>query len=152
MTYRKTVSSLQETARSNLTESAIRKGESLRQDIQAVSSNLLTASQNVILQSGSLAEKRQFFTSLSHNLITKIKCIQLNDLQSKQILVSTCNKNISLKEHQCLENKNQFTLNLQEIHINYIRPKNNYKNKLKLNFSLPVYLNFHLRKITKLLK
>ncbi len=141
-TYRKTASSLQETARSNLTESASRKGESLRQDIQAVSSNLLTASQNVILQSGSLEAKKQFLTALSRNLITQIKCVQLHDIQSKQILVSTCDNNISLEmDNQWSANQNQFSLNLQEIHINYIRPNNSSNNQLKLNFSLPVYDN-----------
>ena len=53
VTYKKARSSLLETARWNLTESAVKKGESITNAIAALKTNLLVASQTTVLQSGS---------------------------------------------------------------------------------------------------
>lgn len=90
VTYRKARSSLLETARQNLTESAIRKGERIGEAIEALQANLITASDTAILQSGSEAESQKFIQQLQQQLPTKIQCIQLIDLQTGKPVNSTC--------------------------------------------------------------
>lgn len=52
VTYRKARSAFLETARQNLTESAVRKGEIIQQSIEAVQNNLASASDAAIAQIG----------------------------------------------------------------------------------------------------
>ncbi|MFB2920739.1 ATP-binding protein [Aerosakkonema funiforme] len=88
--YKKARSSLLETARRNLTESAVRKGERIEESIQALEANLLTASETVVLKSGSAQEVAKFFTLLTKQLPTNIECIQLTNVSTGQVVVSTC--------------------------------------------------------------
>lgn len=90
VTYRKARSSLLETARQNLTESAIRKGERISEAIEALQANLITASDTAVLQSGSKEESQKFIKQLQQQLPTKIQCIQLIDLQNGKPVNSTC--------------------------------------------------------------
>lgn len=91
-TYRKARSALLETARQNLTESAIRKGESIEASIKALQANLLTASETAVLQLGSAGEREQFLEELQERLPTLVECIQLTEVASKTIVASTCGK------------------------------------------------------------
>ncbi|MGD2184033.1 ATP-binding protein [Lusitaniella coriacea] len=90
VTYRKARSALLETARQNLTESAVRKGESIGQLIAALKMNLLSASQSSVLARGDLAEDRAFVENLAQRLPTDIQCVQLIDWQTQDAIASTC--------------------------------------------------------------
>jgi signal transduction histidine kinase len=90
VTYRKARSSLLETARQNLTESAIRKGERIGESIEALQANLMTASDATVLQSGSPEQVEKFLTLLQTQLPTKVQCVQLTNTSNGQILSSTC--------------------------------------------------------------
>ncbi|HEY9750316.1 MAG TPA: ATP-binding protein [Allocoleopsis sp.] len=96
VTYRKARSSLLETARRNLTESAIRKGNGIQDAIKALQVNLVTASETSALQSGSLEQARQFVSQLQKTIPTQVQCIQLTDIQTGQLAVSTCGNQLQL--------------------------------------------------------
>ena len=88
-------SSLLETARWNLTESAVRKGESIGNAITALKANLLIASQTTVLQSGTAKEAQQFLAQLAPQLPTHVQCVQLTNLKTGKIIASTCSHNAS---------------------------------------------------------
>jgi two-component system, NarL family, sensor histidine kinase BarA len=90
VTYRKARSSLLETARQNLTESAIRKGDRIGESIAALQANLVTAAQASVLQNGSAELSQKFLQQLKEQLPTRIDCIQLTDLKNDKLLSSTC--------------------------------------------------------------
>ncbi|MFP4101515.1 sensor histidine kinase [Coleofasciculus sp.] len=92
VTYRKARSTLLDTARQNLTESAVRKAESIQEAISALQANLLTASQAIVLQSQSSTAYQQFISQLAQQLPTPINCVQLSDIQTQDIVSSTCNQ------------------------------------------------------------
>ncbi|MFM7365048.1 MAG: ATP-binding protein [Cuspidothrix sp.] len=83
-------SSLLNTARQNLTESAVNKEEKISDDIAALRSNLITASQTKVIQSGSSIKIQQFFQQLKQQLPTKIDCLQVTRLQQVDIIASSC--------------------------------------------------------------
>jgi two-component system, NarL family, sensor histidine kinase BarA len=66
-------SSLLKTARQNLTESAINKGEKIADAIATLKTTLLSASQTTIIQSGSPLQAQQFLTQIKQQLPTKIE-------------------------------------------------------------------------------
>ncbi|MBW4680739.1 MAG: two-component sensor histidine kinase [Microcoleus vaginatus WJT46-NPBG5] len=90
VTYRKARSGLLETARQNLSESAVRKGERIQDSIKALQAGLITASETTALQSGSLEVSKQFLEQLAQQLPTPIQCIQLTNVKTGAIEVSTC--------------------------------------------------------------
>jgi signal transduction histidine kinase len=90
VTYRKARSALLETARQNLTESAIRKGQSIQASVKSIEATLLTASESTILQSGSMTEINKYLQMLDKRLPTKVQCAQLTDLATQKIVASTC--------------------------------------------------------------
>ncbi|WP_341530633.1 sensor histidine kinase [Nostoc sp. UHCC 0302] len=83
-------SSLLRTARQNLTESAINKGEKITNAIATLKTNLLIASKTTVIQSGSPAQVEQFLTQLAQQLPTQIECIQLTNLLTRNIIGSSC--------------------------------------------------------------
>jgi two-component system, NarL family, sensor histidine kinase BarA len=93
-TYRKARSAFVETARQNLTESAVRKGEAIEESIKAIEANLLTASNNLVFKSDSPQQHQVFIQRLEQLLPTKINCIQVISLQTKKIDASTCDNTI----------------------------------------------------------
>ena len=88
-------SSLLETARWNLTESAVRKGESIGNAIAALKANLFMASQTTVLQSGTAKEAQQFIAQLAPQLPTHVQCVQLTNLKTGKIIATTCSHNAS---------------------------------------------------------
>ncbi|MFB2770317.1 ATP-binding protein [Pelatocladus sp. BLCC-F211] len=88
--YQKARYSLLETARQNLTASAVLKGEKIADTISALKANLLTAAQTQVIQSGTLAQKEEFINQLAQQQARQIECIQLVDSNSNQISASTC--------------------------------------------------------------
>ena len=94
VTYRKARSTLLETARQNLTESAVRKGERIQETITALQANLVTASESVVLQSQSSEDYQKFVTQLAQQLPSKIQCVQLSNVVSGAIAASTCGSHL----------------------------------------------------------
>lgn len=90
VTYKRARSSLLETARQNLTESAVRKGESISDAIAALKANLLVASQTTVLQEGTAKDAQQFLDQLAPQLPKYVECIQLTNPQTDNIVASTC--------------------------------------------------------------
>ncbi|MEA5551006.1 ATP-binding protein [Anabaena cylindrica UHCC 0172] len=131
-------SSLLNTARQNLTESAIYKGEKITDAIAALKTNLLSASQTRVIQSGLSTPAQKFLTQLAQQLPTQIDCIQLKNIQRAKIIASSCGDKIIDKVPLSFTN--------DEVEITAILPpkpgttgKRNSQNQLQLVLSAPVY-------------
>lgn len=131
-------SSLLKTARQNLTESAISKGEKITNAIASLKNYLFIISQTTALQSGSAAEIQEYLTQLAQQLPDHIDCLQLTALQDGDIVASTCGEKVI----------GQLNLPLfkDKVSIKKILPpkvgktgKTNNLNQLQLLFSTPVY-------------
>lgn len=90
VTYRKARSTLLETARQNLTESAVRKAETIEQWSKSLKSNLIGASENSMLQSVEPKDYQKFIAQLGQRLPAQVDCLQLTNLQTNQVIASTC--------------------------------------------------------------
>ncbi|MDJ0743119.1 MAG: ATP-binding protein [Xenococcaceae cyanobacterium MO_167.B27] len=151
VTYRKARSAFLETARKNLTESAILKGESISQSIEALKTNLANASDAEALQSDSLEERLTFVAQLKEVLPTNILCTQLTDLVTNNIVINTCGETADLTDSSWHSQRQDLIRNLQQIDIDFILPSQNVsaqgrsnqrrlsKNQLVLWLSAPVY-------------
>lgn len=131
-------SSLLKTARQNLTESAISKGEKITDAIASLKTNLLTASQTKVIQSGSPTKARKFLIQLAQQLPTNIECIQLTNIQQSNIIASSCGE----KAIGVLKS----TFNNDAVDVKAILPpkagttgQRNTQNQLQLLLSTPVY-------------
>lgn len=85
-------SSLLKTARQNLTESAVIRGERILGAIATLKTTIVTASQTTVIQSGSPEEIEAFLTQLAKSLPNYIECLQLTSVQNGEIIASTCGK------------------------------------------------------------
>lgn len=153
VTYRKARSAFLETARQNLTESAIRKGESIHQSIEALQANLVTASDSVVLKFGSRKEQQAFLEQLATKLPSQIQCVQLIDLKTDQLMGSTCGNQIigSLRPGLWEQKQNQLLTNPETTYVKVLLPpqqKNGQASatnlpastsQLKLLLAAPVY-------------
>jgi signal transduction histidine kinase len=90
VTYRKARSTLLETARQNLTESAVRKAETIEQWSKSLKSNLIGASENSMLQSVEPKDYQKFIAQLGQRLPAQVDCLQLTNVQTNQVIASTC--------------------------------------------------------------
>ena len=90
VTYRKARSTLLETARQNLTESAVRKAETIEQWAKSLKSNLIGASESSMLQSIDPKDYQKFIAQLGQRLPAQVDCLQLTNLQTNQVIASTC--------------------------------------------------------------
>ncbi|MBW4491956.1 MAG: two-component sensor histidine kinase [Oscillatoria princeps RMCB-10] len=90
VTYRKARSGLLETARQNLPESAVRKGEKIQDSIKGLQASLVSASQTAVLESGSLEPSKQFLEQLAQQLPERVQCLQLANLQTGEMAWSSC--------------------------------------------------------------
>ncbi|MEB3338134.1 MAG: ATP-binding protein [Leptolyngbyaceae bacterium] len=95
-TYKKVRSSLEETVRQNLTESAIRKGQHLQESIKALQATLLIASELPPLQSGTALALEEYLEQLQARLPVQIQCAQLTDLRVGQVTASTCRDQLQM--------------------------------------------------------
>lgn len=154
-TYKRAESSLQETARQNLTESAIKKGASISSAIAALQANLVTASETVTLKSASVQIKQKFLAELARQF-GQVQCVQLTDLNSRNIVASTCgNQPINqlsrrLKVHQWSQTENLVALNPARVAVTLLPgnspligspnpSQSNANRQLRLIFTVPVY-------------
>jgi len=90
VTYRKARTGLLETARQNLSESAIRKAERIENSIQALQANLLTASETTALQSGSPEEAQKLIDQLLNGIPGDSKCAQLRNVNTGKPIAGNC--------------------------------------------------------------
>ncbi|WP_353929853.1 ATP-binding protein [Okeanomitos corallinicola TIOX110] len=145
VTLNKARSSLLNTARENLKDSAIYKGEKINNMIAALKINLISASQTKVIQSGSATKAEKFLTQLAEALPNTIDCIQLQHLprnkqkssQKNPIIASTCGNQ--------LINDQPLSFTNQEVKITLIPPQKpgrtgqtNQEDQLKLLLSQPV--------------
>jgi two-component system, NarL family, sensor histidine kinase BarA len=145
VTYRKARSAFLETARQNLTESAVRKGDSIHESIEALQANLATASDSVVLKLGSPQQQQAFLDRLSSKLPTHIQCVQLANFQTKQVVASTCGQEPleNFKDLPWAENHYSFQ-STNPINVKFLLPKkqthrNTSGDRLELLLSAPVY-------------
>jgi len=88
--YRKARSILLETARHNLTESAIRKSESIEDAIAALKAISMIASQTQILQAGTVTQGQQYLNQLAGQLPDYVQCVRLVESKTQKQVASTC--------------------------------------------------------------
>lgn len=151
VTYRKARSAFLETARQNITESAVRKGEYIQQSIEALRTNLATASDTVPLKSESPQQHQAYISQLVQILPSNILCAQLTDLQTEQIAATTCPESIAVANHNLWQQQNRLLISPEQIDIKLLQPfvsssntlrEDNFSstiNQLVLWFSAPVY-------------
>ncbi|MEH2376259.1 ATP-binding protein [Nostoc sp.] len=83
-------SSILGTARQNLTESAISKGERIVDAIAILKANLLSVSKTTVIPSGLPIQEQEILTQLKQQLPATIECIQLTNLRNQKIVASSC--------------------------------------------------------------
>lgn len=88
--YKKARSGLLETARHNLTASAVRKAESLQTSIANLRSNLAIAATSSALQANSPQSTYDFLEQLQRTSPIALQCIQLINIKSRSVKSSTC--------------------------------------------------------------
>jgi signal transduction histidine kinase len=147
--YRKARSILLETAHVNLIQSAIRKGESIRDVIEALRSNLVTASEAFATQIDQPQGPQEFTSRMARWMPQGVECIQLTNLQNSQIESSTCgNQPISQVSKNLWPAQSQVLLDPRSsIRVSPIRPATSSKSgsplrQLEMVFSAPVYDSF----------
>ncbi|MFO0172014.1 MAG: hypothetical protein ACK51W_05950, partial [Aphanizomenon sp.] len=121
-------SSLLNTAQQNLTESAVNKGEKIIDDIAGLRSNLITASQTKVIQSGSSVEIQQFLKQLKKQLPTQIDCLQVTRIKKGEIIASSCgNQEITPSD---------LSPDIDTVDIRFVK-KIGEESKLRVSFLLP---------------
>ena len=149
VTYRKARSAFLETARQNLTESAIRKGEIVKQSIEALQNNLASASDAAISRSDVL-NSELLFDQLEDVLPTDILCAQITDLNTGDIAASTCNEEIELESSTWKKQKPRILTAPSEVNVKLLLPststtdseeasENPLGRQLKIWLTAPVY-------------
>ncbi|MDX2214450.1 MAG: ATP-binding protein [Oculatellaceae cyanobacterium bins.114] len=150
VTFRKARTSLLDTARQNLMESAIRKADTIQSSIEALQTSLAIASQTSVLQSGSSPESQSFLTQLLPQLPTDVRCLQLTDLQTNQLVASTCGTTALTSITQDTFSPTQSNNDSLKAHLLSIDTSNQemqaeMQSQLILDMSTPVYVNGKLR-------
>ncbi|MEH2125186.1 ATP-binding protein [Nostoc sp.] len=82
--------SILRTARQNLTESAISKGERIGDAIAILKANLQSVSKTTVIPSGSPIQEQEIITQLRQQLPASIECIQLTNILNQKIIASSC--------------------------------------------------------------
>ncbi|HEY9762707.1 MAG TPA: sensor histidine kinase [Trichocoleus sp.] len=91
VTLRKARTSLLETARQNLTSSAVQKAVNLSQDVRFLHSSLQLLTQTEALRTGDLPGAEAFLQAQIKLMPALIDCVQLTDELKGAIAYSTCN-------------------------------------------------------------
>ena len=153
VTYRKARTALLDTARQNLTESAVRRAESIQESITSLETNLVSASESVVLRSQSPENYQKFVEQLAQTLPTELQCVQLSAIKTKEIVASTCGNQL-LFESEVIPWSEQQTDLLSDPSQIYVKPlllqkppkallgianRFNSNSQLRLVLSAPVY-------------
>lgn len=153
--YRQARSTLLNTARQNLKESADRKAEHIQQWTKSLESNLVSASQNHVLQFGQTKDFQSYVEQLYKMLSTQVSCVQLQDLQTEQSIANTCDIELTnpLLKNIWPQQQKQLIGNKSNIYVNYIIPEQlgsdsesnsqqvNRKRQVSLVWTVPVYVS-----------
>ncbi|MBE8994985.1 ATP-binding protein [Microcystis aeruginosa] len=149
VTYRKARSAFLETARQNLTESAIRKADNIEQSIQLLRANLITAGESLVLKQGTLAEKETFLQEFTAQLPNQINCLELIDIKTKKTLLNRACEPETIKVlplERWTKKQTSFAGNIENILVRGLprqlltkSPNNN--RQLELVFAVPIYDN-----------
>jgi signal transduction histidine kinase len=151
VTYRKARSGLLETARLNLTESAVQKAEEVRDWVNVLQSSLMLAAENAGLQSPGLENYQAFLEELQQQFPTEISCLQLTAIQTQQSVASTCENNpaVPIPENFWLQQQPpERTLGLANVYVRLddttsAKTQNSqtpWRNQINLVLMAPVYL------------
>lgn len=150
VTYRKARSAFLESARQNLTESAVRKGELIKQSIDALKNNLASASDAVISRSD-LQQPELVIAQLKEVLPTNILCAQITDLQTNRITATTCEESVELESSTWKKKKQRIFSTSAQTDVKLLLPSNSlvqnsedtaenpFRRQLKLWLTAPVY-------------
>ena len=150
VTYRKARSAFLETARQNLTESAVRKGEIVKQSIEALQNSLASASDAVMARSDVL-DSESAIAQLENILPTDILCAQITDLNTGEIAATTCQEPIELESSTWKKKKQSILTAPSEVNVKLLLPmtslvrdseeasENPLGRQLKLWLTAPVY-------------
>jgi len=150
ITYTKARSAFIESARQNLTESAIRQGESIRQSVNEVYANLTIASDLEIFKSDSAVNNLIVISRLTQILPETILCVHLNDPRSSKIIASNCNEVPETDSTIWPQQKQTFFTPRQQIQVEIILPsgikdqeqlniESSSHNQIKLWLTAPIY-------------
>ena len=150
VTYRKARSAFLESARQNLTESAVRKGDLVEQSIKALRSNLATASDALISRSDMLNPELSL-AQLQEVLPAEVLCTQITDLTLNQVTATTCQEPIELEGSSWKKKKQRILSTAAQTHVKLLLPstslvrdgenatENPLRKQLKLWLTAPVY-------------
>lgn len=151
--YRKARSTLLDTARQNLKESADRKAEDIQLWAKSLESNLISASDSYVFQSGATEEYQKYVEQLYQILPTQVRCVQLSNLQTTQIIANTCgDESISPSANIWPPQQKQLVREMSNVDISYIWPEESnsdssssgdtvaQKKQVSLGLSVPVYV------------
>ena len=143
--FRKARSGLLQTARQNLTESAVRKGENIRDLVEATRAHLLTASAAFAIQINDPDQAQEFVNRMNRWLPKGVKCVQLVNTQTGQIDASTCGKQrLAPNQRFSWPNQTQALIDpLTSVRITPVKPgkfsQEDGLRQLELVFSAPIY-------------
>ncbi|MDJ0567815.1 MAG: ATP-binding protein [Pleurocapsa sp. MO_192.B19] len=150
VTYRKARSAFLETARQNLTESAVRKGDIVKQSIEALRNNLASASDAAISRSD-MSDPQLFIAQLTEVLPTDILCAQITDLNTNKAIASSCSESVELESSTWQKKKQQILTTPSQVNVKLLLPStslirdsentsdNPFRRQLKLWLTAPVY-------------
>ena len=121
VTYRKARSAFLETARQNLTESAVRKGEVVSQSIEALQNNLASASDAAMNRTGVL-DAELLITQLEDVLPTDILCAQITDLDTNLIIASNCKESVDIESNTWKKQKQGILTTASQVDVELLLP------------------------------
>lgn len=121
VTFRKARSAFLETARQNLTESAVRKGEIVKQSIEALQNNLATASDAAISRSDRL-DSKLLIAQLTEVLPTGILCAQITDLNTGLVTATTCKELVELESSTWQKKKQRILTTPSQVNVKLLLP------------------------------
>ncbi len=150
VTYQKARAAFLETARQNLTESAVRKGEIIKQSTKALRNNLATAS-DAAIKSSNTFDPEIYIAQLKEVLPADILCAQITDLNTNKIVASNCKEAVELENTTWQKKKQQLLTPPAQINVKLLLPstslvqdsedadENPLRRQLKLWLTAPVY-------------
>lgn len=146
VTFRKARTSLLNTAKVNLEQSAKRKAEAIKTSIEALQTGLAIASETSPLQYGSPASSSLLLQQLQSQLPTEVQCLQLRELGTNKLIASTCdNRVLDPISTQAWASRRSATesnrLQVYSLAVNRINPppQPEMTSQLNLILSAPVY-------------
>ena len=143
--YRKARSGLLETAHNNLSLSAVRKGESVRDVLTALRTNLATAATASALQSQQPAKIEEFLEQVQQSSAIEVQCVQLTNVQTRQVVASTCGQSAiaQTSENSWLEQQRGVLIKPASVQVALAqrsKSSTHADDQLRLVLSAPVYV------------